>query len=112
MTRIEPYLARLYRYAFSLSRDEEAAKDLVQQCALKALGAKSVPENEVSYRAWLFIILRNSFIDDRRRRKVTDTLIETDTDQENSLGMEFWGGDERFNQYPQRKAGDGKAHRA
>lgn len=98
MSRIEPYLARLYRYAFSLSRDEEAAKDLVQQCALKALSAKSVPEDEAAYRAWLFIILRNSLIDDRRRRRVTDALIEPDTDkdQEISCDVEFWGGDERL----------------
>lgn len=96
MSRIEPYLARLYRYAFSLSRDEETAKDLVQQCAVKALSAKSVPENEAAYRAWLFIILRNSLIDDARRRSVTDALIETGRDQENLPDVEFWGGDERL----------------
>lgn len=96
MSRIEPYLARLYRYAFSLCRDEETAKELVQQCALKALGAKSVPENESAYRAWLFVILRNSLIDDRRRSRAADAWIVTDADEENTGEVEFWGGDERF----------------
>jgi RNA polymerase sigma-70 factor (ECF subfamily) len=96
MSHIEPYLARLYRYAFSLCRDEETAKDLVQQCALKALGARSVPKDEAAYRAWLFIILRNALIDDRRRRGVADALIERDADQEIAQDVEFWSGDERL----------------
>ena len=96
MSRIEPYLARLYRYAFSLCRDEDNAKDLVQQCALKALGARSVPEDEAAYRSWLFVILRNALIDDTRRRKAADAMLEAKTTQENSPGREFWGGDERL----------------
>jgi RNA polymerase sigma-70 factor (ECF subfamily) len=53
MSRIEPYLDRLYRHAFSLCRDEDMAKDMVQQCALKALSARAVPEDEPAYRAGL-----------------------------------------------------------
>ena len=48
---MEAYLSRLYRYAFSLAREEELAKELVQLCALKSLAAKTVPKNESAYRA-------------------------------------------------------------
>ena len=68
MSRIEPSLARLYLYAFSLCREEEMARDLVQQCALRALSARKVPRDEPAYRAWLFTILRNTLIDETRRR--------------------------------------------
>jgi len=96
MSRIEPYLGRLYRYAYSLCRDEDTAKDLVQQCALKALGARSVPVDEPAYRAWLFVILRNALIDDRRRRKTADMTIEATPPDEDCPAMEFWDGDERL----------------
>lgn len=94
MSRIQPYLARLYRYAYSLTRDEEAAKDLVQQCAVKALGARTEPKDEPAYRAWLFVILRNALIDETRRRKASEALLETAPTDETE--MEFWDGDERF----------------
>ncbi len=64
--RLVPYLRRLYGYAFSLTSDHEAARDLVQECALKALEARRVPADEPAFRAWLFTILRNASHDRRR----------------------------------------------
>ena len=55
-----------------------------------------MPEDEAAYRAWLFVILRNSVIDDRRRRNRADSLIEPDADQEITNDVEFWRGDERL----------------
>tara|TARA_R110000787_G_scaffold10590_2_gene35823 strand:- start:58 stop:570 length:513 start_codon:yes stop_codon:yes gene_type:complete len=94
MDRIEPYLPRLYRYAYSLCRNEDAAKDLVQQCAVKALGARSVPSDEAAYRAWLFVILRNTLIDDKRRQKTAQTAFEADPRIDPA--MEFPAYDERL----------------
>lgn len=94
MHRIENYLTRLYGYAISLSRDPETAKDLVQQCAVKSLAAKSVPTDESAYRAWLFVILRNGFVDHVRRNRLTDDLFEPELPDEPR--MEYWQGDERL----------------
>lgn len=96
MARIEPYLGRLYRYAFSLCRDEDAARDLVQQCAVKALAARSVPADEAAYRAWLFIILRNALIDDRRRHRSAESAREAAAEGEYRPELEFWREDERL----------------
>ncbi len=96
MAQIEHYLGRLYRYAFSLCRDEDAARDLVQQCAVRALAARSVPEDEAAYRAWLFVILRNAMIDDRRRHRSAKSVREAAADGEDRPEMEFWRGDERL----------------
>lgn len=65
--RIEGYLDRLFGYAFSLTSDREFSRDLVQDCALKALTARQIPVDEAAYRAWLFRILRNTFLDGVRR---------------------------------------------
>ena len=61
--RLEPFLGRLNAYALALCRDGDHARDLVQECALRVLQARRVPEDGTAYRAWLFKILRNVYID-------------------------------------------------
>jgi RNA polymerase sigma-70 factor (ECF subfamily) len=94
MSRLETYLPRLYRYAYSLARNEDVAKDLVQQCALRALAARSVPEDESAFRAWLFVILRNAHIDRLRRERPTVDLDDPALDE--LPHGEYWDGDERL----------------
>jgi RNA polymerase sigma-70 factor (ECF subfamily) len=67
--RIHPYLQRLYGYVFSLARDHHQEEDLVQECASRALKARRPPADEPAYRAWLFRILGNLFLDQVRREK-------------------------------------------
>lgn len=91
--RIKPYLPRLFGYAVSLSRDQHQAEDLVQECAVRALGATNIPRDERAYRAWLFRILRNLFLDQARRKASTVPLTEaTDVPPE----TEYWQGEERL----------------
>jgi len=93
--RILPYLQRLYGYAQSLTRNPENAEDLVQQAALKALAARGAPEDEAAYRAWLFRIVKNQFIDNYRRdqrRQRDEVAFETVYD----VPMDYWRGDERI----------------
>ncbi len=94
-TRISNYLPRLFGYALSLAGDRHQAEDLVQDCALRALSARNVPEDEAAFRAWLFRILRNAFFDQLRRRRTRDAHAETEIEK-NLPGAEFWQGDERF----------------
>lgn len=68
--RIEAYLDRLYCWGLSLANDREDALDLLQDCAVRALSARKVPKDEAAYRAWLFKILRNAFIDGVRKKRV------------------------------------------
>lgn len=73
--RLEPYLQRLFGYAYSLVHSADAAEDLVQNAMVKALAARSVPHDEPAYRAWLFRILRNAYVDDARRKANRDQII-------------------------------------
>ncbi len=65
--RIAAYLGRLNGYAISLTGNRDRARDLVQDCALRAMAARRWPGDEPAYRAWLFRILRNAFFDEERR---------------------------------------------
>jgi RNA polymerase sigma-70 factor (ECF subfamily) len=93
--RILRYLPRLLGYAQSLTRDREQARDLVQEVACKALAARQIPPDEAAYRAWLFRILRNHFIDDLRRRG-RDQRRLTEIAAAEPIAVEYWRGDERL----------------
>jgi len=79
--RIEAYLDRLFGYALSLAIQPDQAHDLVQTCALKALSAKNIPSDEPAYCTWLFRILRNTFLDEQRKRH-NDMSVWDELDQE------------------------------
>jgi RNA polymerase sigma-70 factor (ECF subfamily) len=71
--RLKPYYGRLFGYAISLSQNRDTAHDLFQECMVRALSARSVPEQESAFRAWLFVIMRNLWIDRARSRQRKST---------------------------------------
>src|SRR5699024_9725557 len=72
--RLERHRLRLFGYAYSLTGDRDEADDLLQDCALRALAARSTPESERACRAWLFRVMRNAWIDRTRRRRTACTV--------------------------------------
>lgn len=86
---VEDYIPRLYGYAVSLSGDQHDAHDLVQETALKALKANRIPDDEPAFRAWLFVILRNAWLDQIRRRGRRPEIPGEGEDYEN-IGGETW----------------------
>src|SRR3982750_654755 len=64
--RIEAEIPALRRYARVLLRDPDAADDLVQDCLLRALSRLHLWRRPDNLRAWLFTILRNIQLNQRR----------------------------------------------
>jgi RNA polymerase sigma-70 factor (ECF subfamily) len=62
-------LPRLVSFARTLLGDQDAARDLVQEAAARALAARQVPEDPPAYRAWMFRIVRNAALDELRRTR-------------------------------------------
>jgi RNA polymerase sigma-70 factor (ECF subfamily) len=65
--RMEALVPALRRFAWSLTRSGDAADDLVQDCLEHALGAWHRRHLDGNLRAWLFTILYNLHISDRRQ---------------------------------------------
>lgn len=60
-----PLFDSLYNFACWLTRDRAEAEDLVQEAYAKALGGFASFEQGTNFRAWIFRILRNSFLNSR-----------------------------------------------
>ena len=73
--RLEAQLGRLSNYARCLTGNRDTARDLVQSCAVRVLTAKNVPIDEPAYRAWLFKILRNIFLDNLRKKATDENIL-------------------------------------
>jgi RNA polymerase sigma-70 factor (ECF subfamily) len=73
------YADGLYNFAHHLTRNPAEAEDLVQETYARALGAVAQFVDGTDLRAWLFRILRNTFLDLRRRdqRQRTEGGLDT-----------------------------------
>ena len=72
-----PLFDQLYNFAHWLAQDTSEAEDLVQETYAKALRGFSSFQAGTNFRAWIFRILRNSFLTSRTGLK-TKVALEDD----------------------------------
>jgi len=66
---------RLRYYALSLTSDSEKAGDLLQETLLKALTHRDKFTPDTNFKAWVYTIMKNTFINDyRRNTKIRSSL--------------------------------------
>jgi RNA polymerase sigma factor (sigma-70 family) len=58
---------KLHFYALSLTSDAERANDLLQETMLKVLTCHEQFTQNTNFKAWVYTIMRNTFINDYRR---------------------------------------------
>jgi RNA polymerase sigma-70 factor, ECF subfamily len=76
-----PLFDQLYNFAHWLTRDRTEAEDLVQETYTKALRGFSSFQLGTNFRAWMYRILRNTFLTSRTGLKATMTVpLEPDED--------------------------------
>jgi len=78
-----PLFERLYNFAHWLTQDREEAEDLVQETYAKALKGFRSFQPGTNFRAWIYQILRNTFLTSRTGLKSTATVpLELEDDDE------------------------------
>jgi RNA polymerase sigma-70 factor, ECF subfamily len=69
-----PLFDQLYNFAHWLTRDRTEAEDLVQETYTKALRGFSSFQLGTNFRAWMYRILRNTFLTSRTGLRATMTV--------------------------------------
>ncbi|MBX2944795.1 MAG: sigma-70 family RNA polymerase sigma factor [Cyclobacteriaceae bacterium] len=71
-----PHINSMYNFAYRLTFDEDDANDLVQDTYLKAFRFIHSFERGTNAKAWLFRILKNSFINDYRKKSKEPAKVD------------------------------------
>ncbi len=68
---------QLYYFALSLTKDRDDALDLLQESQMRALTYRDKFRENTNFKAWIYTIMKNTFINDHRRSKRTKALLES-----------------------------------
>src|SRR4030042_4380944 len=68
--------SNLHRFAMSLTSDRDTALDLLQDTYLKAITYKDKFVDYTNLRAWVFTIMKNTFINNYRRSIRENTMVD------------------------------------
>src|SRR6202048_3596554 len=84
-----PLFDQLYNFAHWLTQNREEAEDLVQETYAKALKGFSAFQLGTNFRAWMYRILRNTFLTSRTGLKVTMTVPLDHEEDGPQLAVEY-----------------------
>ncbi|MHB9040860.1 MAG: sigma-70 family RNA polymerase sigma factor [Melioribacteraceae bacterium] len=73
-----PHMDAIYNYALRMTGDEDDADDLVQETFMKAFRFFDKFEKGTNCKAWLFRIMKNSFINDYRKNTKEPNKVDYD----------------------------------
>ena len=73
-----PHMTALYNYALRLTNDPDEAKDLVQESYMKAYRYLDKYERGTNGKAWLFQIMKNTYINGYRKKSREPDKIDYD----------------------------------
>jgi RNA polymerase sigma-70 factor (ECF subfamily) len=77
-----PYRDQLYKSALRMTRSVEDAEDLIQETYLKAYKYYARFTEGTNFKAWLFKIMKNTFINSYRKKKLQPPKVDFDEVQE------------------------------
>ena len=80
------FQSSLKGFALKFTSNEEDANDLLQETFLKALRYKDKFADQTNLKAWLYTIMKNTFINNYRKSKKANTLLD-DTDEQYFINM-------------------------
>jgi RNA polymerase sigma factor (sigma-70 family) len=75
--QVTNFSSKLKSFAINLTKDRDDAQDLFQETILKALKYRDKFVDPTNLKAWLYTIMRNTFINEYRRNKISKTMIDS-----------------------------------
>ncbi len=71
----------LKSFAYNFTHSLEDSEDLIQDTLVKALRYKDHFQEGTNFRGWLFTIMRNIFINNYKRKKLQNTMLDSTSNQ-------------------------------
>lgn len=71
----------LHVFAYNLTKNTEEAKDLFQDTAFRALINRDKFQPDTNFKAWLFTIMKNIFINNYRKKVKANTVFDSSDNQ-------------------------------
>src|SRR5678815_3518121 len=75
------HIDALYGYALALTRNMTEAEDLVQDTYLRAASAAHHPDINGNLKSWLFVIMRNAWLNEVRHKNSGPKFVDLDTSE-------------------------------
>lgn len=66
----------LNAFAYNLTKNSEEAKDLYQETTLRAISNREKFNPGTNFKAWMFTIMKNIFINQYRKKQKANTVID------------------------------------
>ena len=76
-TKIDQITGSLNSFAFNLTKSTDDAQDLFQETAFRALTNKEKFRPGTNFKAWMFTIMKNIFINNYRKKVKANTIIDS-----------------------------------
>ena len=71
----------LHSFAYNLTKNVEDAKDLYQETTFRALSNRDKFQPDTNFKAWMFTIMKNIFINNYRKKVEANTILDTTDNQ-------------------------------
>lgn len=71
----------LHSFAYNLTKNLEDSKDLFQETAFRAMTNREKFRPDTNFKAWLFTIMKNIFINNYRKKVKANTIIDSTDNQ-------------------------------
>ena len=75
--RFEQMSSLLHSFAYNLTKNVEDAKDLFQETAFRAMTNREKFRSGTNFKAWLFTIMKNIFINNYRKKVKANTIMDS-----------------------------------
>jgi RNA polymerase sigma-70 factor, ECF subfamily len=75
------HIDALYGYAMTLTRNTSEAEDLVQETYVRATAASNRPDENSNLKGWLFVIMRNAWLNQLRHQNSGPRFVDLDASE-------------------------------
>ena len=79
------HIDALFGYALALTHDRARADDLVQETYLRALRALVQLSPDSNIKSWLFVIMRNAWLNEQRHNQSGPSFVELDAEMKSNM---------------------------